>query len=98
MVYEELKASFMEKQDIDIKEIRELAKKFTPEEIETCIQQQLQEGANICEVSGPTEHVIGELAKAEFVKELMGKGMSLTDAVRELARRIRLVQKGFKEE
>lgn len=88
----------MEKQDIDIKEIRELAKRFTPEEIETCIQQQLQEGTNICEVSGPTERVIGELAKAEFVKELMGKGISLTDAVRELAKRIRLVQKGFKEE
>ena len=87
----------MEKQDIDIKEIRDLAKRFTPEEIETCIQQQLQEGTNICEVSGPTEYVIGELAKAEFVKELMGKGMSLTDAVRELAKRIRLVQKGFKE-
>lgn len=83
---------------MDIKEIRELAKKFTPEEIETCIKQQLQEGTNICEVTGPTERVIGELAKAEFVKELMGKGMSLTDAVRELARRIRLVQKGFKEE
>lgn len=98
MVCEELKASFMEKQDIDIKEIRELAKRFTPEEIETCIQQQLQEGTNICEVSGPTERVIGELAKAEFVKELMGKGISLTDAVRELAKRIRLVQKGFKEE
>jgi hypothetical protein len=82
---------------VDIKEIRELAKKFTPEEIETCIKQQLQEGTNICEVAGPTERVIGELAKAEFVKDLMGKGMSLTDAVRELARRIRLVQKGFKE-
>lgn len=88
----------MEKQDIDIKEIRELAKKFTPEEIETCIKQQLEEGTNVCEVKGPTEYVIGELAKAEVIKELMGKGMSLADAVRELARRIRLVQKGFKEE
>jgi hypothetical protein len=88
----------MEKQDIDIKEIRDLAKRFSPKEIEACIQQQLKEGTNICEITGPTEYVIGELAKAEFVKELMGKGISLTDAVRELARRIRLVQKGFKEE
>ena len=87
----------MEKQDIDIKEIRELAKKFTPEEMESCIKQQLQEGTNICEVTGPAEYVIGELAKAQFVKELTEKGMSLTDAVRELAKRIRLVQKGFKE-
>lgn len=88
----------MEKQDIDIKEIRELAKRFTPEEIESCIHQQIQDGENICDVKGPTEYVIGELAKAEVVKTLIGKGMSLTDAVRELARRIRLVQKGFKEE
>jgi hypothetical protein len=88
----------MEKQDIHIKEIRELAQRFTPEEIESCIKQQLQEGENICEIKGPAEHVIGELAKAQFVKELMEKGMSIIDAVRELARRIRLVQKGFKEE
>jgi len=87
----------MEKQEIHIKEIRELAKKFSPEELENCINQQLREGTNICEVTGPTEHVIGELAKAELVKELTEKGMSLTDAIRELARRIRLVQKGFKE-
>ncbi len=88
----------MEKQEIHIREIRELAKKFSPDELESCINQQLQEGTNICEVTGPTEHVIGELAKAELVKELTEKGMSLTDAIRELARRIRLVQKGFKEE
>jgi hypothetical protein len=88
----------MEKQDVDIKEIRELANKFTPQEIESCILQQLKEGENICEVKGPTEYVIGELAKAGVVKKLMEKGMSITDAVRELARRIRLVQKGFKEE
>jgi malate/lactate dehydrogenase len=88
----------MEKQDVDIKEIRELANKFTPQEIEGCIQQQLKEGENICDVKGPTEYAIGELAKAGVVKKLMEKGMSITDAVRELARRIRLVQKGFKEE
>jgi transposase-like protein len=83
---------------MDIKEIRELAKRFTPEEIERCIQQQLKEGENICEVKGPVEYVIGELAKAEVVKKLMEEGMNITDAIRELARRIRLVQKGFKEE
>ena len=88
----------MEKQDVGIKEIRELAKRFSPEEIEACIKQHIEEGTNICEVKGEIEKVIGELAKAQFVKELMEKGMSVTDAVRDLARRIRLVQKGFKEE
>ena len=88
----------MEKQDVGIKEIRELAKRFSPEEIEACIKQHIEEGTNICEIKGEIEKVIGELAKAQFVKELMEKGMSVTDAVRDLARRIRLVQKGFKEE
>lgn len=83
---------------MDIKEIKELAKRFSPEEIERCIQQQLREGENICDVKGPIEYVIGELAKAEVVKKLMEEGMNITDAVRELARRIRLVQKGFKKE
>jgi hypothetical protein len=87
----------MERQDAAIREVRELAKRFTPEEIEACIKQHLKEGTNICEVRGEIEKVIGELAKAQFVKELIGKGMSVTDAVRELAKRIRLVQKGFKE-
>ncbi len=88
----------MEKQEIHIKEIRELAKKFTPEQIENCIAQQMQEEVNVCDISGPTEHVINELSKAGFVRDLMDKGMSMTDAVRELAKRIRLVQMAFKEE
>jgi hypothetical protein len=88
----------MERQEIHIKEIRELAKKFTPEQIESCIAQQMHEGANICDISGPTEYVINELSKAGFVRDLMDKGMSMTDAVRELAKRIRLVQMAFKEE
>jgi len=87
----------MKKQEIHIKEIKELAKKFTPEQLENCIAQQITEGQNVCEIAGPTEYVINELSKAEFVRELMEKGMSLTDAVRELARRIRLVQMAFKE-
>jgi hypothetical protein len=86
------------KQDIYIREIRELAKRFTPEEIDSCIAQQLQTGENVCEVTGPTDHVINELAKAHFVRNLMEKGTALSEAVRELARRIRLVQKGFKQD
>ncbi len=86
----------MEKQS-NLKEIRELAKMFSPDELESCIQQQISEGENVCRVSGPTEYVVNELSKASVLKELMNEGMSLSDAVRELARRIRLVQKGFEE-
>ncbi|MBF0564073.1 MAG: hypothetical protein HQK89_02400 [Nitrospirae bacterium] len=82
---------------MQIKEIRELAQKFTPNEIETCISQQLREGVNECKQSGPTDHVLNELSKAEFVRKRMDEGVSLTDAVRELARRIRNVQSGFED-
>lgn len=82
----------MEKQNIHIKEIRELAKRFTPEQIEDCIAQQIEDGMNICDITGPTEDAVNELSKAGFVGELMNAGMSAADAIRELAKRIRLVQ------
>ncbi len=82
----------MSERQIDIKEIRDLARRFTPEEIDGCINQQIREGENLCQVSGSTEHVVSELAKAEFVREMVDKGTPLNDAVRELARRIRLSQ------
>jgi hypothetical protein len=88
----------MERQEMHLKEIRELATRFTPEQIEGCIMQQIDEGTNICDISGTTEYVINELSKAGFVRDLMDKGMSMSNAVRELAKRIRLVQHGFKEE
>lgn len=79
--------------EIDIREIREIAKRFTPEEIEGCITEQMETGKNICLLSDTTEKTINELAKAEFVRNLMDKeGMSLADALRELARRMRLLQ------
>ena len=82
--------------ELDVREIRELAKKFTPEEIEGCITEQLSAGKNVCLVDNSTERIINELAKAEFVRRLMDKeGMSLADALRELARRMRLIQKGL---
>lgn len=83
--------------DIDIKEIKEIAKRFSPEQIEGCITKQIETGENICLRSQSAEKIINELAKAEFVKVLMGKGLSLADALREIAKRMRQTQKGFKE-
>ncbi|MBF0317783.1 MAG: hypothetical protein HQL04_06370 [Nitrospirae bacterium] len=85
----------MEKQSVQLKEVRELANRFTPAEIETCITQQLQDGINECKMGGPTDHVINELSKAEFVRTRMEAGLTLTDAMRELAKKIRNVQSGF---
>lgn len=78
--------------DIHLAEIRALARRFSPDELEACIRDQLDEGANVCEPSGRTEEIVGVLAKAEFVKALMEKGFTLSEAVRELGWRIRGVQ------
>ncbi|MEW6003449.1 MAG: hypothetical protein AB1638_12500 [Nitrospirota bacterium] len=81
---------------IDIKEIKEIAQRFTAEQIESCITQQVETGENVCVQTESAEKIINELSKAGVVRKLMEEGMSLADALRELARRIRLVQEGFK--
>ncbi len=77
---------------MNVKEIKELAGRYTPEQIENCISRQLKEGHNICLRDESTERIINELSKAGFVRKLMDEGMSLPEALRELARRIRQVQ------
>ncbi|MBF0554954.1 MAG: hypothetical protein HQK96_10435 [Nitrospirae bacterium] len=88
----------MDKQHMPLKEVRELAQKFTPQEIETCITNQLQDGVNECQMGTSTDHVINELSKAEFVRSKMESGASLTDAMRELAKSVRRVQSSFDEQ
>lgn len=78
--------------DFHLAEIRALAQRFSPEELEACIRDQLEAGANVCEPSGKTEEIVGVLAKAEFVKARMAQGTTLPEAIRELGRRIRAVQ------
>lgn len=81
---------------MDIEEIRELSRKYTPEQIDDCITQQIETGENICLRDESAEKIFNELSKAQFVRELMAQGVSMPDAIRELARRIRRVQEGFK--
>ncbi len=84
---------------LDLGEIRDLAKRFTPEQIEGCITQQVETGENVCLRDASSEKIINELSKAAFIRELMEKkGMSLPDALRELARRMRQVQSGQQAE
>jgi len=78
-------------------ELKEIAKRFTPEQIEGCITQQIETGENICLTDENSDKIITELSKAGVVRNLMNEGMSLADALRELARRMRLVISGFKE-
>lgn len=79
---------------MNIREIKELASKFTPEQLENCILQTIQDGKNECEITGDVEEVVNTLAKAQTVRELMEQGMSQMEAIRELARRIRQAQGG----
>ena len=72
-------------------EIKGLVEKFSPEQLETCIAQQLEKGENLCNIVDQTDKVIAELSKATVVQELMGQGMSFSEALRELGRRIRAV-------
>ena len=83
---------------MDVKQIKDLAKRFSPEQIEGCITQQIETGKNICLKDNNSQKIINELSKAEVIRDLMDTGMSLPDALRELARRMRLIQSGFKEE
>ena len=78
----------------DIKELKKLAKKFTPEQIEGCITQQIETGENICLKDQSAEKIINELSGAEYIKRLVDRGMSLADALRALARRMRQAQGG----
>ena len=81
---------------MDIKNIREIAKKYTPEQIEGCISKQIETGENVCLTDATSEKIINELSKAGVVRELMDEGLNLADALRELARRMRLMQSEFK--
>jgi hypothetical protein len=76
---------------LDTKELKKLAEKYSPDKLETCILQQLSKGKNECELIDETDEVITALSKAEVVRELMDQGKSFSEALRELARRIRAV-------
>lgn len=73
----------------DFKEIREIAGRYTPDELEGCITQQLKTGKNICLTDQNSEQIINELSKASFIRKKIEEGFTLPDAIRELAQRMR---------
>ncbi|HKJ70218.1 MAG TPA: hypothetical protein VKA55_00495 [Gammaproteobacteria bacterium] len=78
---------------IHLKEIRDLAERFSGDQIEGCIHHQLDAGSNPCAPDTGSEQAMNVLAKAEYVRGLMDEqGYSLSQAIRELGRRIRRVQ------
>jgi len=77
--------------DMDTKELKRLTEKFTLEQLEACIRQQVEKGENACDIVDEHDEVITALSKAEVVRELMEQGMTFPNALRELGRRIRAV-------
>lgn len=78
---------------IPIKEIRDLARRFSANQIEGCIHHQLDAGNNPCAPDESAEQAMNALAKAEYVRHLMDReGYGLSAAIRELGRRIRRLQ------
>ncbi len=76
---------------METKELKKLAEKYSPDQLESCIRQQLAKGANECELVDADDEVIAALSKAGVVRELMDQGRTFSEALRELARRIRAV-------
>jgi len=77
------------------REVRELAGRFSAEQLERCLTEELDTGGNLCDVNGPTGDVVNTLAEAEFVRDQVDRGVPLPDAIRELAGRMRSVQRHF---
>ena len=82
---------------VDIKQLKEIANKYTPDQIEGCITQQIETGKNICLKDEESQKIIDDLSQAAIIRDMTDKGMGLADAIRELARRMRLLQSGFNE-
>ncbi len=76
---------------MDTQKIKKLADQYSPKQLETCIFQQLSKGKNECDIVDESDEVITALSKAEVVRELMDQGKTFSEALRELARRIRAV-------
>ena len=76
---------------MDTKELKKLMEQFSLIQLETCIRQQVEKGENACEIVDDNDEVMTALSKAEVVRELMDQGMTFSEALRELGRRIRAV-------
>lgn len=82
-----------------MKEIRDLAEKYSHAELESCIEQQISEGSNACFIGQTPEETMNVLSKASYVKQQVeeGKAASILDAIRKMAAGIRSLQQNVKK-
>ena len=76
---------------MDTKELKRLSEQYSLERLLACISQQVAKGENACNLVDGTDEVITALSRATVVRELMNQGMTFSEALRELGRRIRAV-------
>ncbi len=76
---------------METKELKKLVERYSVEQLQSCILQQVSKGENECDVIDPADEVINTLSKAEVVREQMDQGKTFSEALRELARKIRAV-------
>lgn len=78
-------------QSPNMKSLRFIANEYTSSQINQCINEQISDQANKCNIDGETADVVNALARAGVIRELIDNGLSLTEATRELGRRMRSV-------
>lgn len=69
--------------------VRSLALRFEDRELSYCMEKQLAQADNDCYPGNDHEDVMNVLAKASFVQQQMQRGLSISQAMRELGRRMR---------
>ena len=81
-----------------MKEVREMAEKYSHEELEQCITDQLKSGSNSCFTGSNVEETMNVLSKSSYIKQLVeeGKSESIMDAIRKMAASIRSLQQNKK--
>jgi hypothetical protein len=77
------------KQNSPTNHVRQLAKTFSYKQIANCINEQIETQSNSCTIYGENTQVLNILSRAGVVRRLVDEGTSLSDAMRELGRRIR---------
>jgi len=76
-----------------VKALRRIAIAYTTEQINQCLNDEISEQTNNCNLQGDSVEIINALSRAGVIRELIDNGLSLPEATRELARRMRYLVK-----
>lgn len=72
--------------------MRKLVRNYNDIEIEQCMKSQISTGCNACLQASDGGETMNLLAKAGFMHSLINEGYSMSDALRELGKRMRVFQ------